>query len=134
MSTEDGRRPRIVLGLILFFALITIVTVAMFAMPWRSEVASEEGKGIDSVITYLLFATGGLVILGHVVLIKFLWGGRGDLPALVGRWGDSISETGGRSVSNNHARDGDPLRLLLSVRLIFQCRYAGDGFDRELPA
>jgi cytochrome c oxidase subunit 2 len=78
MSTEDGRRPRIVLGLILFFALITILTVAMFAMPWRSEVASEEGKGIDSVITYLLFATGGLVILGHVVLIKFLWGGRGE--------------------------------------------------------
>ena len=78
MSTEDGGRPRIVIGLILFFALITILTVAMFAMPWRSEVASEEGKGIDSVITYLLFATGGLVILGHVVLIKFLWGGRDD--------------------------------------------------------
>jgi cytochrome c oxidase subunit 2 len=77
MTTEDGRRPRIVIGLILFFALITIVTVAMFAMPWRSEVASEEGKGIDSVITYLLFATGGLVILGHAVLIKFLWGGAG---------------------------------------------------------
>ncbi|MHC4939107.1 MAG: cytochrome c oxidase subunit II [Planctomycetota bacterium] len=75
---ESGKRPTIIVGLIAFFALITIVTVAMFFMPWRSEVASEEGKGIDAVITYLLWATGALVVLGHIILIRFLWKGRGE--------------------------------------------------------
>ena len=78
MATENGNRRPVVVGLILFFAIVTIVTVAMFAMPWRSEVASEEGKGIDAVITYLLFSTGALVVLGHIILIKFLWGGDAD--------------------------------------------------------
>ena len=77
---ESGSRPRIVTGLVAFFALITIVTVIGFALPWRSEVASEEGKGIDAVITYLLITTGLLVIVGHIVLIRFLWHGRDTNP------------------------------------------------------
>jgi len=74
---EQRSRPPVVIGLIVFFGLITIVTVALFCLPWRSEVASEEGKGIDAVITYLLVATGLLVVLGHYVLIRFLWRGDG---------------------------------------------------------
>ncbi|MHC4954812.1 MAG: cytochrome c oxidase subunit II [Planctomycetota bacterium] len=73
---ENGKRPPIIRGLIVFFALITIFAVVGFMLPLRSEVASEEGKGIDAVITYLLWATGALVIIGHVVLIRFLLVGR----------------------------------------------------------
>jgi len=77
---ESGKRPPVVTGLVVFFALITLVTVVLFCLPWRPDVASEEGKGIDAVITYLLYATGALVVLGHVVLIRFLWRGDGEKP------------------------------------------------------
>jgi cytochrome c oxidase subunit 2 len=75
---DSGKRPTVVVGLIAFFALITLITVVLFFLPWRSDVASDEGKGIDAVITYLLWATGALVVLGHIVLIRFLWKGRGE--------------------------------------------------------
>ncbi|MEM8882497.1 MAG: hypothetical protein AAGD14_00340 [Planctomycetota bacterium] len=75
---EPRSRPRIILGLVAFFGLITLFTVGLFMLPWRSEVASDEGGGIDAVITYLLVATGALVVLGHYVLIRFLWNGNGE--------------------------------------------------------
>jgi len=75
---ENRKPPRIIVALVAFFAIFTILSVIGFAVPWRSEVASEEGQGIDSVITYLLFATGALVVLGHAILIRFLLKGRDD--------------------------------------------------------
>jgi len=75
---EKRKPPTIIVALVVCFALFTILTVIGFAIPWRSEIASEEGRGIDSVITYLLFATGALVVFGHVILIRFLLKGRDD--------------------------------------------------------
>ncbi len=69
---ENGKRPPIVTGLVVCFALFTLLTVVGFMLPWRPTVATEEGAGIDAVITFLLFATGILIVIGHVVLIRFL--------------------------------------------------------------
>jgi cytochrome c oxidase subunit 2 len=63
--------------LIAFFATITAVCVIGFMLGWRTDVASEEGAGIDGVLTYLLVTTGVLVVLGHVVLCWFIWKGDG---------------------------------------------------------
>lgn len=60
-------------ALIVFFAVITGITVVGFLLPWRRLVASEEGKGIDLTITYLLVVAGILVVVGHVILIRFIW-------------------------------------------------------------
>jgi cytochrome c oxidase subunit 2 len=70
---RTARRPAAALALIAVFALFAVLTVVGFLLPWRREVASEEGKGIDETITYLLVVTGILVLLGHAVLIRFLW-------------------------------------------------------------
>ena len=60
-------------ALIVFFAVLTAITVLGFLLPWRRLVASEEGKGIDLTITYLLVVSGLLVVAGHVILIRFIW-------------------------------------------------------------
>jgi cytochrome c oxidase subunit 2 len=60
-------------GLIGLFAALTAITVVGFLLPWRRLVASEEGKGIDLTITYLLVVAGILVVAGHVILIRFIW-------------------------------------------------------------
>ena len=69
---SNGKRPPIITGLVVCFVFLTLLTVVGFMIPWRPVVATEEGAGIDSVITFLLFVTGVLVIVGHVVLIRFL--------------------------------------------------------------
>ena len=70
---SEGKRPGIVLPLVGLFALLTGLTVFGFSRGWRTEVASEEGAGIDAVLTYLLLVTGVLVVVGHAVLCWFLW-------------------------------------------------------------
>jgi len=69
-----GKPPRAVYFLIAFFASFALLTVGAFLIPWRTEVASEEGGGIDGTITYLLVATGLILLVGHGVLCWFLWG------------------------------------------------------------
>jgi cytochrome c oxidase subunit 2 len=66
-------RPAAAKALITFFAILASLTVFGFLVPWRREVASEEGRGIDLTITYLLVVAGVLVVGGHLVLIRFLW-------------------------------------------------------------
>lgn len=62
-------------GPVLFVMLIVIVGVATAATfrQWYPPVASEHGGGIDSMINYLLAATGVLFIVGHLALGYFVW-------------------------------------------------------------
>ena len=66
----EQKRP---LALIILFGALTLFCVIGFATDPRSEVASEEGAGIDRVITYLLWATGVIIVIGNIVLCTFLW-------------------------------------------------------------
>jgi len=70
---EGGGRSISLYLLAGFLGLFTLLTVVGFAMGWRTDVVTREGEGIDGVITYLLWSTGALVVIGHVVLIRFLW-------------------------------------------------------------
>lgn len=60
--------------LMLFFGIMTGAVVAAFCLRgWLPRVASEHGPSIDGMIRYLLIATGGVFVVGHAVLIAFLW-------------------------------------------------------------
>jgi len=78
-------RPAVAKSLIVFFAILTAITVVGFLIPWRREVASVEGEGIDRTITYLLVVTGILVVIGHVILVRFIWKSSGGEAAAHGR-------------------------------------------------
>jgi cytochrome c oxidase subunit 2 len=78
-------RPVVAKALIAFFAVLTALTILGFLVPWRREVASEEGKGIDLTITYLLVVSGILVVAGHVILIRFIWNSSGGAAVAHGR-------------------------------------------------
>ena len=72
-------------ALIAFFVLLAAITVVGFLIPWRRQVASEEGSGIDLTITYLLVVVGILVVAGHAVLIRFIWKSSAGTGAAYGR-------------------------------------------------
>jgi cytochrome c oxidase subunit 2 len=68
--------------LVAFFGLVALLSLVGFLVGWQLDVASEEGKGIDATITYLLIVTGLIMLGGHAVLCWFLWqSGKGDAPA-----------------------------------------------------
>ena len=68
--------------LVAFFGLVALLSLVGFLVGWRLDVASEEGKGIDATITYLLIVTGLIMLAGHAVLCWFLWkSGKRDMPA-----------------------------------------------------
>ncbi len=66
----------------------TALTAAMFAgvgigaivygtRTWLPPLASRHGAGIDAMLLYLLVMTGGLLLVGYLVLAYFIWrGGR----------------------------------------------------------
>ncbi|GBD31801.1 MAG: alternative cytochrome c oxidase subunit 2 [Gemmatimonadales bacterium] len=76
-----GGQKREVFALAALFVAIAAVTVIGFAHDWKPPVASEEGARVDSLIRYLLFATGAVLVIGAAALVAFLWRyGRG-LPS-----------------------------------------------------
>jgi cytochrome c oxidase subunit II len=65
---------RSTLGILLSFT-IWVLGIGVFllgARPYLPPVASEHGKGIDVMLLYLLVTTGGLIVIGHVVLGYFV--------------------------------------------------------------
>jgi cytochrome c oxidase subunit II len=80
-----GERPAAAKALVVFFAILTAITVVGFLIPWRRVVASEEGKGIDLTITYLLVVAGIFVVLGHLILVRFIWKSSAGESAAYGR-------------------------------------------------
>jgi cytochrome c oxidase subunit 2 len=69
-------------ALVLLFLGIGTFTVLGFAKDWAPPVASKHGVGVDSVIQYLLIATGTVLVIGTLVFVAFLWiYGRGQATA-----------------------------------------------------
>ncbi len=61
-------------ALVTFFGLVTVLTTYGFASKdWLPVVASEHGVLVDGVIAYLLITTGVIFVIGHGVLICFVW-------------------------------------------------------------
>jgi len=58
--------------LALLLGILAVAVTGGFLYDWRPPVAAEEGEGIDATITYLLVATGAILLIGHVVLWWFL--------------------------------------------------------------
>ena len=51
-----------------------VLTVWGFAMrDWLPPAASRHAEGMDAMIRYLLLTTGVVFVIGHAVLIRFIW-------------------------------------------------------------
>lgn len=71
---DDKRQTLQALALVLLFLGIVILTVVGFvSRDWMPVAASEHGAGVDGVIKYLLITTGTVFLIGHLVLVSFLW-------------------------------------------------------------
>jgi cytochrome c oxidase subunit 2 len=61
-------------ALAILFLAIMVLTVGGFAAgDWMPDQASQHAAGMDRMIRYLLITTGAIFVLGHVVLISFVW-------------------------------------------------------------
>jgi cytochrome c oxidase subunit 2 len=71
-----------IIALVVLFLGIAMFTIVGFAKDWAPPVASQHGVGVDSVIQYLLIATGAVLVIGTLVFVGFLWRyGRGVATA-----------------------------------------------------
>jgi cytochrome c oxidase subunit 2 len=71
--TTENRAPagRLALaGILLLFMLLTVA--GLLAREWRPPNFSEHGRGVDRMITYILFAAGFIFVVGHLVLSWFI--------------------------------------------------------------
>jgi heme/copper-type cytochrome/quinol oxidase subunit 2 len=121
MST--GSRSTEVLALAVLFVAITVFTVVGFAHDWKPPVASEEGVRVDSLIRYLLLATGTVLVVGAAAMVGFLWRyGRGATsPAprsdpRLERWWSLVPVLGMAVIADMHLRLARAA-LILSVVL-----------------
>jgi len=72
--TESSKPPKFVgAALAVTVWALGIGIVVLGAQKYLPPVASAHGVGIDAMLEYLLVATGGLVIIGHLVLGYFVW-------------------------------------------------------------
>ena len=60
-------------ALAVFVWLIGVGVVVLGARTWLPPLASEHGAGIDRMIHFTIWATGSMLLLGHVVLGAFIW-------------------------------------------------------------
>ncbi len=67
-------------ALVVFFLGVTVLTILGVAMrDWMPTAASRHAEGMDGMIRYLLITTGIIFVIGHVVLVRFIWKfGRGQ--------------------------------------------------------
>lgn len=68
-------------GFAALFGALTAGAVLGFATYRLPPVASVHGHGVDDTIRYLLWASGAIFVLGHVVLIAFVCRSRPDGPS-----------------------------------------------------
>ena len=66
----------------LMFAAVGIGAVYYGARKWMPDLASRHGAGIDSMLNYLLVATGAMLLVSYLVLAYFIW--RGSRRAAIG--------------------------------------------------
>jgi cytochrome c oxidase subunit 2 len=77
------------------FATLGVGVVALGLRGWMPPLASRHGAGVDRMLAYLLLTTGGLLLIGHLVLAFFIfrYGGvervsfRMASPRTERRWG-----------------------------------------------
>jgi cytochrome c oxidase subunit 2 len=77
------------------FAFLGVGVIALGLRTWLPPLASRHGGGIDRMLIFLLAATGGLLLIGHLVLAVFIFRfGRADRvsfrmaePRTERRWG-----------------------------------------------
>ncbi len=73
--SDSGRWSVEGMALGALFALVGLIGVGYGARSWFPELASRHGAGIDAMLNYLLLSTGGLFLVGHLVLALFIWQG-----------------------------------------------------------
>lgn len=57
----------------LLFFLVGVLGIWYGARDWAPPLASRHGAGIDAMLLYLLITTGGLFLIGHIVLAWLIW-------------------------------------------------------------
>jgi cytochrome c oxidase subunit 2 len=67
-------------ALAVFFLGVMVLTILGFVMrDWMPTAASQHAEGMDGMIRYLLITTGIIFVIGHVMLVRFIWKfGRGQ--------------------------------------------------------
>jgi len=70
----NRKKPFLSIALMGFFLLVMLSIPAGFLMKtWLPPVASKHGVGIDYVIHFLLWTTGAVFVVGHLVLMWLVW-------------------------------------------------------------
>jgi len=70
---ESGQRLQ-ALALVLLFTAVTVGVIGGYlSRDWWPPVASAHAAGMDALIRYLLVTTGVIFVLGHGVLVMFIW-------------------------------------------------------------
>jgi cytochrome c oxidase subunit 2 len=87
------QRLELVALMVLLLSITTFTVVGFAARVWPPPVASAHGAGVDSVIRYLSISTGGILVVGTLVMVGLLWrygrgkpGGRTTVSAGAERW------------------------------------------------
>ncbi len=75
--SEDARKPgpgrREAIATAVVLVALAVASVIVGADRWLPELASRHGAGIDTMLIFLLVATGALFLAGHVILGVFVW-------------------------------------------------------------
>ena len=81
LRMSSKRQTAEVAALVVLFGGIMILTFAGFALrDWMPPAASKHAEGMDGMIRYLLLTTGAVFVIGHGVLILFIWKFARGLP------------------------------------------------------
>ena len=72
---SQSSRPRLEASALAFvIVLLGLGAVGLGASRrWLPQLASRHGAGIDDMLSYLLLATGGMLLVGNLVLAVFVW-------------------------------------------------------------
>jgi cytochrome c oxidase subunit 2 len=73
MSERNNQTGQVVALIALFVAVMIFTIGGYLYRPWMPPAASAHGAGMDALIRYLLWTTGVIFVLGHVILIWFIW-------------------------------------------------------------
>jgi cytochrome c oxidase subunit 2 len=68
-----GSRIELIALIALLLGITTFTVAGFAARAWAPPVASAHGAGVDAVIRYLALSTGGILVVGTVVLVVLLW-------------------------------------------------------------
>lgn len=79
---ETRQTTHVVALIALFGGVVAFTILGYLSRPWMPPAASAHGAGMDRLIGYLLVTTGVIFVLGHAILVAFLWKYARGRPAL----------------------------------------------------